>query len=344
MSRRRRRALDGVVPAAPAAGTLTALAQDYAAHLTMRAYAAEVVGRTRRRLAGFTAWAEQRGAVVPAALTREHVQAFARALETQPSKRGGTLPVGSQRGRLETLQGFCAWLERNGQITNDPAADVILPRKPRDRPRLLLSQHQVEHLMLQPDTGTPEGLRDRAILEMFYSTGLRRAELARLRLGDVQARSGAVHVVSGKGGKDRVVPIGARALRWLDVYLRDSRPALAERGQGDRADDWIWLGKWGAPLLVIRMEYVVRPYLTAIGIPSGAGSCHLLRHAFASHLLAAGADVAAIAAMLGHAGLQTAPIYTHVSDDDLARHLAPLWPSARAAQTGDFRRETGDAA
>lgn len=294
-------------------------------HLSMRAYACEVVTRTRRRLAVFTAWAQARGVAAPSALTREHAQAFARWLEAQPGKDGAPLPPRSQRGRLEALQGFTAWLERGGQIADDPAADVLLPRAPRDRPRLLLTSAQVSRLLAQPDTGTPVGVRDRALLEVLYSTGIRRAELAGLRLADVQPRSGAVHVVCGKGKKDRVVPIGARALRWLDAWLRDGRPALLAGCHGDEAGDRVWLSTWGTPLGAGKLDGVVRPYLSAIGIPSGAGACHLLRHAFASHLLAAGADVAAIAAMLGHAGLQTAPIYTHVSDDDVARHLAPLW-------------------
>lgn len=306
-------------------GSLTALAHEYVQHLAMRAYAVEVVTRTRRRLAVFTAWVEARGVVAPAALTRAHAQGFARWMESQTGRDGAPLPVRSQRGRLEALQGFTAWLARGGHLSSDPAADVILPRAPRDQPRLLLTRHQVETLCAQPDISTPEGLRDRAILEMFYSTGLRRAELASLRLADVQPRMGAVHVMSGKGKKDRVVPIGSRALHWLAAYLHEGRPIFLARIHGDRAEDRVWLGKWGAPLPAAKVDSIVRPYLAAIGIPSGAGACHLLRHAFASHLLAAGADVAAIAAMLGHAGLQTASTYTHVSVDDVARHCAPLW-------------------
>ena len=317
--------------AAPQAGTLAALAQEFAAHLSMRAYAVEVVTRTRRRLAVFTAWAAARGVTVPHELTRDHIYAFARWQEMQRGTNGESPAARSLRGRLEALQGFGAWLERGGHITTDPAADVLLPRQPRDRPRLALTRFQVEHLLAQPDIRTPAGLRDRALLEILYSTGMRRAELANLRLGDVQPRIGAVHIVSGKGKKNRVVPIGARALRWLDAYVCDGRPALLRRCHGDEADDRIWLGKWGTAMTAAKISGVVRPYLTAIGIANGAGACHLLRHAFATHLLAAGADVSAIAAMLGHADLQTAPLYTHVSDDDLARHLAPLWPTARAA-------------
>lgn len=322
----RRRGAVAVEAAAPLRGTLSALALEYTAHLSMRAYAPEVVTRTRRRLSVFTAWAQARGVTVPASLTREHAQAFARWLESQSGRGGTPLPPRSQRGRLEALQGFCSWLERGGHLVIDPAADVILPRMPRDLPRLLLTQLQVEQMLAQPDTSTPDGLRNRAILEVFYSTGVRRAELASLRLADVQPRIGAVHVVNGKGRKDRVVPIGTRALYWLDRYLRDGRPAYLERCHSDEAEDFIWLGKWGSPLTAAKMDVVVRPYLTAIGIPVGSGACHLLRHAFASHLLAAGADVVAIAAMLGHADLQTAPTYMHVSDDEVARYFARLWP------------------
>ena len=291
----------------------------------MRAYATEVVARTRRRLAVFTTWAEGRGVATPAALTSAHAHGFAGWLAVQPGAGGAPLPPRSQRGRLAAVQGFCAWLERGGVIASDPAADVLLPRPPRDRPRMLLTRHQVEQLLAQPDTSMPAGVRDRAMLDVLYSMGIRCAELAGLRLGDVDARSGAVRVVCGKGKKDRVVPIGSRALRAVETYLDEGRSVLLARCHGDRAGDAIWLGKWGAPMPASKVDYVVRPYLTAIGVPVGSGACHLLRHAFASHLLVAGADVAAIAAMLGHAGLQTAPIYTHVSTDDVARHLAPLW-------------------
>ena len=167
-------------------------------------------------------------------------------------------------------------------------------------------------MLEQADPSAPYGLRNRAILEMLYSTGLRRAEALALELSDVDRRRRAVLVRCGKGGKDRVAPIGRRALAWLDKYLAEARPELAERS----TTELLFITSTGRAILPNHLSAVVRKYLKRAGVAK-PGACHLFRHTAATLMLEGGADVRYIQAMLGHESLSTTQIYTHVSIDKL---------------------------
>jgi integrase/recombinase XerD len=162
-------------------------------------------------------------------------------------------------------------------------------------------------------------LRNRAILECLYSTGLRRSELCQLRLCDLDQGQGYVTVIAGKGGKSRSVPIGERALGWVGRYLEESRPKLLARAA--RPSDALFLGNRGKPMPPAGLYVIVRAALDRIGLSTGLGGCHLLRHAFSTHLLQHGAGVDAIGAMLGHSDLRATPTYTHVSLASLTAHI-----------------------
>jgi len=179
----------------------------------------------------------------------------------------------------------------------------------------------------QPDGRRPTtGLRDRAILETLYSTGLRRAELARLAVHDVDFAGGALTVRKGKGGKDRVVPIGERALAWIEKYLADARPALARAG--DEADTLFLSERGGKPLTVAYLSSMATRYVTRAGFGK-SGSCHLFRHTCATLMLEGGADIRHVQEQLGHACLQTTQIYTHVSISRLKEVHAATHPAAK---------------
>ena len=184
-------------------------------------------------------------------------------------------------------------------------------------------------MLARPDVSLPEGLRDRAMLELLYSTGLRRAELAGLLLFDVDATRGTVFVREGKGRKDRVVPVGERALAWTLKYLEEARPKLA----GARDEGVLFLGDAGEGLHVDYLTQRVRQYVVAAGLEK-PGACHLFRHSMATAMLEGGADVRFVQEMLGHVSLETTQLYTRVTVEKLKAVHAATHPASRLLRSG----------
>jgi integrase/recombinase XerD len=218
------------------------------------------------------------------------------------------------------VRGFYRYLAVSGRIAASPAADLTPPRRAQALPRYLTAE-EVDALLAAPATDTPRGLRDRALLEVLYATGLRVSELVRLKIGEVRRDEGYLQF-SGKGSKERIVPLGDTAREWIDRYVRDARPRLA----GGRETGDLFLNGWrpgpaGKPRPLTRAGFwkLLRGYGRRAGIRSHL-SPHVLRHSFATHLLERGADLRAIQAMLGHADLSTTQIYTHVLEARL-RHV-----------------------
>ena len=218
---------------------------------------------------------------------------------------------------------FFRWAVRKHHVPANPAADIDLPKLPQPLPDTL-STADVEALLVQPDLTSPAGLRDRAIIEVLWSTGLRRAEVLSLTLHDIDDQRGIVRVVRGKGGKDRVVPIGSRALFWLARYLHEVRSTCCR----DTSNLTVWLRpEDGTPVTVHALTNRIKNYLTAAGLVR-KGACHLLRHAMASQLLENGCDVRLIQSILGHSKLDTTALYTHVSIRQLQAAHAAFHPGA----------------
>jgi len=225
---------------------------------------------------------------------------------------------------------------RQRLLEQDPAREMQLPRAEQRLPRHALSQSEVEAVLAQADPRTPFGLRNRAILETLYSTGLRREEALALQLGDLDRERLTVLVRRGKGNKDRFVPIGARAMAWLAKYLAEARPALL----GDVATPYLFVTATGRRLTANQLSATVRDYLEKAGVAK-PGACHLFRHTMATLMLEGGADVRYIQAMLGHVSLATTQVYTHVTITKLREvhertHPARLFrPAAPAPQHAD---------
>jgi integrase/recombinase XerD len=213
--------------------------------------------------------------------------------------------------RLSALRRFYRHQLERGAIAEDPTLRVRAPKRPRHLPKLL-SEAQVETLLDAPDTKTQLGLRDRAMLETLYATGLRVSELTGLTLSQVAHDAGVVRVV-GKGSKERLVPMGDEAVAWISRYLRDVRPALA----GNSKRDEMFLTQRHAPLTRQAFWALVKRYAVRAGIPKASLSPHVLRHAFATHLLNHGADLRVVQLLLGHADITTTTIYTHVARERL---------------------------
>jgi integrase/recombinase XerD len=214
---------------------------------------------------------------------------------------------------LSAVRSFFRHLFKQGVLFHDPAASLEHPKHSQPLPRGILSDAHVLALLKAPDAKTPLGMRDRAILELLYTTGLRNTELRTLRITDVERDAAQIHV-TGKGTKDRVVPVGRIALNWLSLYLKEARPKLL--GGKDRG--LVFLSKNGRIITTLNLIDLVRKYGKKAGLPQEV-TPHALRHTCATHLLRAGADIRSIQVLLGHSSLATTQIYTHVEIADLKK-------------------------
>jgi len=224
--------------------------------------------------------------------------------------------------RLSALRALYRFLVQEGEAGVDPTEDVRGPRRRRPLPKVL-SREEVARLLSQPPAQTPEGLRDRAILELLYASGLRVAELVGLEVGDVDLEAEVVRVM-GKGRRPRVVPMGTYAVRALEAYLNLGRPAIL-RGRQSRA---LFVRRGGKPLSRQRVWGMLRRYARLAGISTPV-SPHMLRHSFATHLLEGGADLRAVQELLGHASIATTQIYTHVTREQLRQVFDRAHPRDR---------------
>jgi integrase/recombinase XerD len=212
----------------------------------------------------------------------------------------------SQARFLTTCRRFFRYLVRERLRADDPTARLEMPRLGRALPKTLASG-QVERLLAAPDAGDALGLRDAAMLELMYASGLRVSELIGLKLAQVNLAHGVVRLV-GKGGRERLVPMGEPAIERVQTYLREARPDLA----AGAASDWLFLSRRGEPMTRQNFWQRLKSHAQQAGIRT-ALSPHTLRHAFATHLLEHGADLRAVQTLLGHADLSTTQIYTHVA-------------------------------
>ena len=274
----------------------------YLDHLRVeRRLAAHTLESYARDLAALAEFAAGRERAVEA-LDRRDLDAF-----VQHQRLHGLAPRSVAR-RVAAVRGFYKFLIVDRRLEHNPADDL---RPPSAWPALpkFLSIDEVDTLIAQPDVSTPLGLRDRAMIELLYATGLRVSELVAVRMADLHLDEQYLTCV-GKGSKERLVPLGEIAADWIRRYHRDARPELAKRPQGNRTPG-LFLNARGGPISRVGFWKVLKRYGLAAGLPRTL-SPHVLRHSFATHLLERGADLRAIQMMLGHADLSTTQIYTHV--------------------------------
>jgi len=264
----------------------------------------------RRDLVAFQVWLQARGRQLldadPAAIQDYLADRYRRGCSARSVARG-----------LSSLRGFFDHQVRNGRLPGNPLTGIRTPRQGRPLPDTL-SEAEVDALLAAPELTTAVGLRDRAMLEVLYATGLRVSELTGLRLAEVNQRQGVVRV-TGKGNRERLVPLGEEALHWLRRYLAEARPELAKGAQPAA----LLLTPRGGGMTRQAFWYRVRHWARCAGIDKPL-SPHSLRHAFATHLLDRGADLRVVQLLLGHRQLSTTQIYTHVAQRRLrelhARH------------------------
>ena len=307
-------------------GTLASRADQWLARLEERAYSPRTLAGRFWALRTFLTWAHERALTRPEAITKPILESYQRALwrHEQAGPKKKPLSVMTQRTFLAALQGLFGWLCRENHLPGNPAADLELPRKPRRSLPKALALEEVAAVLAVPDVRDPLGVRDRAILETLYATGLRRRELTQLDLGDIDRAHGTLWIRQGKGGKDRVVPLGEHALHWIGRYLGECRPRLETSAK----EPALFLSGYGERLSAGYLGNWVRRVLEAVKIDR-PGSCHLLRHSCATHMLENGADIRFIQQLLGHARLNTTQIYTEVTIHQLREVHARCHPHGR---------------
>ena len=273
----------------------------YLDHLQVeRRLARHTVESYSRDLAALARHAESRSVPVES-LSREDLDGFVRAIMT-----GGLSPRSAARA-VACVRGFFRFLVLTRRLENSPADDLRAPRAWPALPRFL-TLDEVDRLLAVPDVASPRGLRDRALIELLYATGLRVSELVGLKRADLNLEAGYLTCV-GKGQKERLVPIGDQAIDWVQRYLREGRAALLKKKTSPR----LFVNARGGALSRVGFWKILKGYGVAAGLPRDL-SPHVLRHSFATHLLDRGADLRAIQMMLGHADLSTTQIYTHVHE------------------------------
>ncbi len=265
-----------------------------------RGLTANTLAAYRNDLLGLARWLEHSHDSSLLRATREALLAY---LAERVGE--GARPRSSSR-LLSSMHGFYRYLVREGRIREDPSARIDAPKLGRSVPRSL-TESEVERLLSAPDTDTSLGLRDRSMLELMYATGLRVSELVTLGTGQLNTRQGVVKI-SGKGGRERLIPLGDEALGWLGRYLTQARPALIH----GRQSDVLYVTHRGGGMTRQAFWHLVKRHARTAGIGT-ALSPHTLRHAFATHLLNHGADLRVVQMLLGHSALSTTQIYTHIA-------------------------------
>lgn len=293
------------------------LVDAYLTHLTTeRRLAANSVESYARDLVLLAAYAAGTSTDLPS-LTLAQLEEFVRTMMTE-----GKSPRSVARA-VACYRGFYRFLLIDGRITANPADDLRPPRAWKVLPRYL-SVEDVDRLLAQPDVTTPRGLRDRALIELVYATGMRVSELISLRPADVNLEASYL-TCTGKGDKQRIVPIGDEAARWVRQYTRDARPILLRKRRSPRL--FVNARGGGPGLTRVGFWKILKGYAKQAGVTHTL-SPHMLRHSFATHLLERGADLRAIQMMLGHADLSTTQIYTHVLEQRMRTIYDQFHPRA----------------
>ena len=313
--------------AAPAHNRLPRYMEEHFEWMAVAGYSPQTVRGRRQAIGKFIAWADERGIDDPRQVTRPMIERYQRHLFYYRKSDGRPLTVGMQVQYLAAIKLWFKWLMRAHHILANPASELELPRAPKRLPGRILSQAEVQAVLRQAEPATAQGLRDRALLELLYATGLRRSEAASLEVYDADMVRGVLWVRRGKGGRQRVVPLGSRAAAWLEQYLRESRPELLA---GDTKA--LFVNDYGQPIPSDLVARKVSRYMEFAGLVKG-GATHLLRHACATHMLEGGADIRFIQQLLGHEKLETTAIYTHVTIEQLQSVHARCHPAESRQKT-----------
>lgn len=301
---------------------------DHLDWLLVRNYSEQTVEAKRYYLGHFLRWCETRGLLYANEVTKPILERYQRHLYNYIKPSGKPLSFKSQLVRLGYVRSFFSWLTKQNFLLYNPASDLELPKVPKNPPRQTLTTSEAEKILHLPDISTDLGLRDRALLETLYSTGIRRMELANLDVYDLNTERGTLLIREGKGKRDRTLPLGDRCLAWVEKYIQESRPNLMVFPD----EPSLFLSRYGKAFEHGVLTKVVGKYVRDAKIGK-TGSCHLFRHTMATLMLENGADIRFVQQMLGHASLETTTIYTHVSIRKLQEVHQMTHPGTRLHRT-----------
>jgi len=307
--------------------TLAAYLDDYLEWMKIHNRTDSAIEGRRVDLKVFFRWTEERSLIYPHQITRSILESYQRWIFHYRKKNGKPLGVSTQSAYMGAVKYYFAWLCKQRVLEANPASEIELPRLEKRLPIEALSIREMENILAQPDIGDQLGIRDRAIMEVFYSTGIRRTELVRLELSDLNRDKRLLHIHLGKCRKDRVVPVGTRAMQWLEKYLDDVRPLLTI----NVTEPALFLTGYGEAFNPEVLGRVVSKYIEQANIGRRGGP-HLFRHTCATHMLEGGADIRYIQQLLGHERLETTAIYTEVSIIQLQAVHSRCHPAERGAQ------------
>lgn len=259
-------------------------------------------------------------------LTREVVEEYQQELAFSFTSKGRALSICTQVKRLCAVKGFSRYLRDNDYLVHDPSAKIKLPKKPRQLPRVILSQQETKELLAAPNTQTNDGYRDKVLLELLYDTAIRRAEIGGIKLADLDVDAGFIRIV-GKGNKERVVPVSARVCQLVKNYLLAVRPEFV------KGDDpgFLFLNRKGGCMHLRRIWVLVKQYASKAKLKKNI-TTHTFRHTCVTHMLRNGAPIRHLQEMLGHESLESTQIYTHVTINDLKEVHAKYHPSEQMQQ------------
>jgi len=302
--------------------------------LKAKGYAARTIYVREHCVDEFIRFAKENNIDTVREVTRQLVDAYCvYATKLNHPKKPQKLAFGAIRQRFESIRIFFNFLYRQKILFTDPAAHVESHGRYSRLPRHVPTEQEMENILARADLSTLCGLRDRAIMEVLYSTGIRRKELVDLDIYDVDTREGVLRVRQGKGGKDRTVPLGKTACEFVERYLKEVRPrSLCKKREDNLLDNnrerALFLSNRNKRIVHNGLDGILRDYVHAVK-PEAPNTCHAFRHAFATHMLKGGADLAAIQRILGHAHIKTTEIYTQVQPEDLKEALLKSHPHGR---------------
>lgn len=289
--------------------TMTHLFDQYASHQEALGFSPKVLNRERRELQRFLAWADAMDGDNLLNIDPSQALAYQAYLATTPFRGSRLLDPATVSYKLNRIKRFYRWLHRRAFMAANPFGVLVFPKERKQYKRQPLTETEVKRLLEVPDVTTANGIRVRAILETFYSSALREMELARLFPYDVDMGRGWVRITQGKHRKDRMVPVGESALHWMARYLKEVRPNMAAHPDSGH----LFLNQYGYFFKHQgALSTIVKRYLKKIGVER-EGSCHLLRHSAATHMLNRGADIRYVKEMLGHQSLRTTQQYTKLT-------------------------------
>lgn len=311
-------------------------------HLTLRNLSALTVRQTDLAIRVFLGWLDTKGVNDIYQVDQNLFEEYKVWLSVYRNRKGDLLANRTMMDRLFMPQRWFAWLKKKGVLVRDPIAGVKPPKEKRHLPRGVMRPDEIRRVMEQPNLRSVIGYRDRTMMEVLYSTGVRAAELTAMKLPDVDLQKKMARVRNGKGGKDRFVPLSTPCCRFLARYINEIRPEFAEgmrpsgnnwKNKAQTGKDLLFLSIYGGPMGKVWLGALMKEYIHKAGIRKAVSPVHSFRHSVATHLLEGGMDVRYVQVLLGHSNINSTQIYTHVERATLQGMLKKYHPRELAHES-----------